>query len=905
MTKRTVGIVLGLVAVALGLWLWKGRGDDRAATPTGTTAGGGSAGRGHVRTADGPTSGIDAIVVGANGEPVAGAVARVGGADQDDAPARATGADGKVSFDVPAGHYRVTAPSKDRLPGEAVVDVPAGGRVTAELRLGAAAPVLRGQVTDMSGGAIEGAIVRIARQHGGLTADTDRAAAAITDASGNFAAAIAPGRYEVATHHSEYLDDERPVEIGPAGGELSIQLAPGAVIEGVVVDRQRGPAGGAQVTWQRELVNRGRFTRRVDAGQVEAGPDGTFRITGLGAGRIALQASTEDGRESVDPVEVEVGIAETATGVEVAVSAPAQPPAIVGKVVNPDDSPASRATVMYMSPSGISGVSTDERGAFQLRGLVPGTYKLFAVAPELLESPQVSVEVGAAPVPPVTLVLASGAFITGRVEPPGPADIEQDMTDTEGILGRDLSALARGDLRVRTEPDGTFRIGPFAPGEVPLLARAADGRKGRARVTVPATGDVVITLEDHGAIAGRVVDQAGKPIAGAVVNLRLREARRTMVVNGLDVSADRAPTDATGAFRIAGREAGTWDLTVLDGRGTRLPFGKGKADAPVRVTVAEGEQKDGVELVVEASTGVIRGKVVDTAGAAVADAWVTVAPASRGWLPGGGDVPAPDDDGPGERSHSVVVMSTGSPMAGDVPPVLTGPDGSFAIGGLRRGAYDVTAEGLRGSARGTLPGVAVERDPVDVHVVVVALATIEGTVASAGKPVTGFELALDGPTGKDREVNDPRGAFSVKNLDAGRYTLTATAPEGTGVATVDVQAGKTARATIELVSDGRVVGKLVDAAGAPLADRVVLLLPRQEEGKMSASLSGPPPQTAADGAFVATGPAGPRTLLIMGDQGPLIRRDFDLESGKTVDLGTLKPDPPRVRAGGGAHKPAG
>jgi hypothetical protein len=535
---------------------------------------------------------------------------------------------------------------------------------------------------------------------------------------------------------------------------------------------------------------------------------------------------------------------------------------------------------------------------------------LFAIAADFLESAPTSVVVGAAPIAPVTLKLHDGAFITGRVEPPGPADVEQDMTESVGILGRDLSRLARGDVRVRTEPDGTFRIGPFAPGEVPLLARAADGRKGRAKVTVPATGDVVIALEDRGAIAGRVVDQGGKPIAGAVVNLRHRESRRTMVVNGLDVSADRAPTDATGAFRIAGREAGAWDLTVLDARGTKLPFAKGKADAPVRVAVAEGETKEGVELVVEASTGVIRGKVVDAKGGAVADAWVSVQSASRGWLPpGAGDLPEPPDgdDGPGERTGtSIVVMSTGSAMAGEVPPVLTGPDGSFAIGGLRRGSYDVTAEGLRGTARGTLSGVAVERDPVDVQVEVVALAAIEGTVASAGKPATSFALELDGPTRKDREVNDAGGAFSIKNLDPGRYTVTATAPEGTGAATVTVEAGKVARATIELVSDGRVVGRLVDDAGAPLADRVVLLLPRQEPGKMSASLSGPPPQTAADGAFVAKGPAGPRTLLIMGEQGPLVRRDFDLESGKTVDLGTLKPDPPRApRAGGGPQKPAG
>src|SRR5687768_8942875 len=133
MSKRTVGIAVGLVAVlAGGLWWWIGRGSSTSGgKPTaGVTRG---SAQGATPGATGPASGIDATVIGPDGAPIEGAVVQVNDPSSrgpssggDDRLPRTTGADGRASFDVAAGQYRVTAAAVGRAPVDAVVDVPAG-----------------------------------------------------------------------------------------------------------------------------------------------------------------------------------------------------------------------------------------------------------------------------------------------------------------------------------------------------------------------------------------------------------------------------------------------------------------------------------------------------------------------------------------------------------------------------------------------------------------------------------------------------------------------------------------------------------------------------------------------------------------------------------------------------------
>jgi hypothetical protein len=222
--------------------------------------------------------------------------------------------------------------------------------------------------------------------------------------------------------------------------------------------------------------------------------------------------------------------------------------------------------------------------------------------------------------------------------------------------------------------------------------------------------------------------------------------------------------------------------------------------------------------------------------------------------------------------------------------VLTDGEGRFVVKNLRRGKYRVNAEGLRGGARGSVAGVETGSD---VTVRLQTLSKLKGVVTMGGAPVVDYALSVDGPTRKRRQVHDDEGDFVMSGLDPGEYTVEARTPAGTGKATATIEAGKEATIAIEIQAPGTVKGTLVDASGAPVAGRMVIVGPRQAAGSMSIELGEPPPTTGADGSFVATSDPGPRTLFVLGPDGPDVRKDLDVVAGKTIDLGTLTAEPPR------------
>ena len=71
--------------------------------------------------------------------------------------------------------------------------------------------------------------------------------------------------------------------------------------------------------------------------------------------------------------------------------------------------------------------------------------------------------------------------------------------------------------------------------------------------------NVYVTLHAHGIVAGEVVDQAGKPVAGAVVTLY----RLNFIT---EVKAGETRTDAAGNFRFTNNHSHLIELQAVDGR---------------------------------------------------------------------------------------------------------------------------------------------------------------------------------------------------------------------------------------------------------------------------------------------------------------------------------------------------
>jgi hypothetical protein len=98
---------------------------------------------------------------------------------------------------------------------------------------------------------------------------------------------------------------------------------------------------------------------------------------------------------------------------------------------------------------------------------------------------------------------------------------------------------------------------------------------------------------------------------------------------------------------------------------------------------------------------------------------------------------------------------------------------------------------------------------------------------------------------------------------------------------------------VNLESHAKVVGKVVRADGSPLASAPVIFAPKRADGAVQIQITGDTPTTGADGAFSADVEAGKHVLLVLGD-GPMpaVKKDIEVAVGQTLDVGTLKAEPP-------------
>ena len=772
MRKLVAGIAVVVLLVVAALW-WRhheraGRSSPTVGPGTATVAAGASGAGGGAAVAAPRGGTLAGRVHDPAGAAVAGAVIHL---DADERTARTVSARADGTFElteVEPGDYQVVAAGPGFVPHrDDGVAVRAGAATQLDITLTAGGTAVVGRVSDAMGGPIEGAVVTAARRRGPLD-QGQTSAATLTDRDGRYRLSLAPGSYGLGAAHDDYLRAATSIELAGAELTVDLQLVPGGVVEGVVKDVATGaPVAGAVVSAEGE-----RLGVLDDGGGHRAPPtdaSGRFRLTSLPPGTLGLTAQVDaDGRRTREPVQVPLGIGEARTGVELWIEAT---PYVAGRVVDEHDRGLADAAVVLLATTSAETVTTAADGTFRMLGVEPGSYRVMASHRTHQPAAPQQVKVAERPVTDVVIRLTASPRVVGRVEPPTEATVSLDPDGGPG--GFDALMLSEG-AGALSDADGRFEVTPVKPGHHVIGAKASDGRRGRVEVEVPAAGEVevVIRLEERGSIAGTVRDQHGAPLPSVTVAVSGGGAvQRRVIVNGVEVSADRVPTGADGSFVVRGLDAGSYALAVLDERGGVLRSVGGEPGRPVTVKLGAGEQRRGVALAVELDDGAIRGVVQDASGAPKPEAWVRATLRPEALLPPRG----PDERGGGSSTTEVVVMRGGPDDGGAAAPVLTDAQGRFVIDRLRRGTYDLVAEADRGELHGRTERVATGQHAV---VTLGGLGAVAGVVTVGGAPATDFTVELErgtgeGPGGRRQRVRATDGRFRLDRVEPGRYTASA------------------------------------------------------------------------------------------------------------------------------------
>jgi hypothetical protein len=443
---------------------------------------------------------------------------------------------------------------------------------------------------------------------------------------------------------------------------------------------------------------------------------------------------------------------------------------------------------------------------------------------------------------PIRLLPAAPAAADGL-----PASFEGRVVSSatgEGIPGAELTfSRAGAAATLRTGEAGGFSFVPPTSGRWQLQAITAVGflpfapEWGQSPVQLDARpGLHVRGLELHLAprreLIGLVVDEEGRPVAGAAVRLLGAAAESTLVP-----IPDHFTSGADGRFGFAAPQ-GSALLASVPGRLPGRAEVTALAIAHGRLTIELGPVHQRLR---EAAP--VSGRVVTRGGAGLEGALVTATP-----------------EGP-RSAFDVAVAQAAS-----------GPDGAFSLPEVPPGRHRITARAAGhapGSLRGVMPGTA------DLLLELGEGSRLRGCVreASSGAGVAPFTVlvfenrsALRRVLQRSLSVIDPSGCWTLDDLSPGPAVVVVSAPGFAPSDELPVEVpppGGEAVVDVALRPGGRLTGLVRDdVTGAPLAGAAIAV-----EGWLSSAASTFPvlsqAESGPDGRFMLAGLPGRFSISVV------------------------------------------
>ncbi|MGE0785797.1 MAG: carboxypeptidase regulatory-like domain-containing protein [Sandaracinaceae bacterium] len=662
------------------------------------------------------------------------------------------------------------------------------------------------------------------------------------------------------------------IEVPAEDESLAIPLPPGARIEGRVLAAGGEPVEGAEISVLREDV-------AEPAWVTSSSSEGRFMIDTLRAGSHRVQI-TAPGRTAV----VRSGVVADGEALRIELDPACT---VAGRVLARDGTPASGATV-EIAGSGLwppRTMETDAHGRFVSASIPPGVYELRARRGGMVAEPRRGLDLDAGERVFVTLALADGARLVGRVV---------DADTGQPIEGAAIMASAESlDVAPRAAlsgPDGRFVVAGLRPQPHRVTVTADGYVASSAQPWSP--GDVLdVGLVPGGTLVGVVLDERRRPIEGAIIEV-LGDADGQPIA--LDPGRGFASTVLDVQLHPMALEVTSGPIPPIPLYGAPDPVPSsepGFAPAPLPVSTA----------------GLGAGHVTDAEGAftvaGVPPGHVQVFVRAPGYAPAAsarfyvGAGQRRDDLAftlsPAGRLHGHVRDARGDAVEGvlvearsEAEPepriALTDDRGAYAFEGIA-GELTVTALPNGAPAARTRASVAPRAD-VELDLALdSAAARIRGrTVDARGVPLASVSLelrSLDPTTPFSRQLfSEADGTFSLAGLPDPPWRITADSPDHARTE-LDVFEATDDEIRIALVPSASVRGRLLDDyTGEPVAGTVEL----RDRGLPARTFAQP---VAADGHFgFSRVPVGPSILEAAAPGYVTLRRDVEVRArGTRVD----------------------
>jgi hypothetical protein len=688
-----------------------------------------------------------------------------------------------------AAEYRVAAMAKPYQPdvyhpdGDRDVELfelKAGEHKTGiDIKLDKGGAEITGVVADISGGAIAHARVRASS---GRWWSGSAYPAIETDDTGKFSMWVRPGDLSVTANADGYAPGS---DRGRAPGKLEILLTPESSLSGTVVDAKTGAAvAGVAVE-----VSTGEWGGWSDSSPGDLTDEaGKFRVTRLAPGRYISVARAPKGYGHSEGSTL-VGLGQHVSGVVVKLYPAFQ---VSGRVVIPGEKrPTCKHSSMYLRqavPERWMQATREPDGTLHVDGVLPGKYEVSADCDGFQSKDKYPpIEIKDKDLVGLEWEVDAGSILRGKVVTKSGAPVEGATVWAQSIGGaaRDKTGWSSDT----SQKDGSYRLKGLKQGTYKLELRTDKGAppKEGYKVDVKAmTVDHDLVVDDVGTIKGSVVDAEGKPVAGVHVDARSLDG-------GWGWGGSTVRTNDDGTFALEGNRPGDYRVRAHRGEWSdelRKPGTNDDAKQGERVTVHPG-QTAMVRIVVESQSGTIKGTCVDGGGKPVTDAFVSA---------------ARESDAAGNQRSSVGETR----WSWDDKPVLTATDGTWAIPRLSPGSYTVRAY-RKGGGEAVAEHVAVG---TTAKLEFKPTGSIDGLVHRDGGAPEELDVDVrDEKTDFSRHEHFFRtsGHYTVKDLPAGHFTITAAAEHGQKQTTIDLADGDNKTGVdIELDPLVTITGRVVD-----------------------------------------------------------------------------------------------